>query len=316
MEVDMPAAVKSEFSRTHPQEPSFVSLVSGWAQQGVQTLFATQRIFLDLVMRQNANVMHAMRQHLSDPHHSPTTILNEIAGEGVSNYIQGQTILLDLAQQQNEILMSGVKERVGSWPAAEALTDLLRRTLDTFIEMQHEFLKIADHQTQDWLEAAKAGKPYHTEHLVKAARDSMESFVKTQKRFLDVVADETLKATGAKHHEAGARKMKTAELSELAREATKSFVEAQKKLFDVAGRQMTTNVKTAGKAMELLKFPSVPLAELTREGVQSYVNAQKALMEVMLKPTEVHKHPMKPARTARKGKVRVAKKEAMAARVA
>lgn len=308
----MPAAVKSEFSRSHHEEPSFVSLVSGWAQQGVQTLFATQRILLDMVMRQNSNVMHAMRQHLSDPHHSPTAILNDIAGEGVSNYIQGQTVLLELAQQQNGILMGGVKERVGNWPAAQAFAELLRRTLDTFIEMQHEFLKIADQQTQDWLEAAKAGKPYQSEHLIRAARDSMEAFVKTQKRFLDVIADEALKATGGKHHETGTRK-KTVELPELAREATKSFIEAQKKLFDVAGRQMTMNVKTAGKAMELLKFPSVPLAELTREGVQSYVNAQKALMEVMLKPTEVQKHPTGPARGVRKPKTRVAKKEAMAA---
>ena len=312
----MPAAVKSEFSRTHPQEPSFVSLVSGWAQQGVQTLFATQRILLDLVMRQNANVMHALRQHLSDPQHSPTTMLNDIAGEGVSNYIEGQTILLELAQQQNEILMSGLKERVGNWPAAQAMTELLRRTLDTFIDMQQEFLKIAEQQTQGWLEAVKAGKPYQSEHLIKAARESMETFVKAQKKFLDVIADETLKATGAKHHETGARKAKREEVSELAREATKSFVEAQKKLFDVAGRQMTTNVKTAGKAMELLKFPSVPLAELTREGVQSYVNAQKALMEVMLKPTEVHKHTAKPGRTVKKRAVRHTKKESVTAGVA
>jgi hypothetical protein len=317
----MPAAVKSEFSRTHPHEPSFVSLLSGWAQQGVQTLFATQRILLDLVMRQNANVMHALRQHLSDPHYSPNTIMGEIASDGMSNFIQGQVILLELAQQQNAILMGGVKERVGNWPAAQALTDLLRRTLDSFIDMQQEFLTIADEQTQDWLEAAKAGKPYQSEYLIKAARDSMESFVKAQKKFLDVITDETLKATGGKHHDGVTRKVKSTEVAELAREATKSFVDAQKKLFDVAGRQMSSNVKTAGKAMELLKFPSVPLAELTREGVQSYVNAQKALMEVMLKPTEVQKHPVRPAhvraRSARgRTKARPAKHEAMAAGVA
>ena len=68
-------------------------------------------------MRQNANVMHAVRQQLSDPHHSPTAILSEVAGQGVSNFIEGQKILLDLGQQQNEILLSGVKERVGDWPA-------------------------------------------------------------------------------------------------------------------------------------------------------------------------------------------------------
>jgi len=313
----MPAAVKSESTRTHPREPSFVSLLTGWAQQGVQTLFSTQRILLDLVMRQNANVMHALHQHLSDPEHSPSVMLNEMAGEGMTNFIEGQVILLELAQQQNEILMNGVKERVGNWPAAEALTDLIRRTLDGFIDMQQQFLKIADDQTHNWLQASKAGKPYQSEHLVKAAREGMENFVKAQKQFLEVVADETLKATGAKHRELGARKAKAAELSELAREATKSFVDAQKKLFDVAGRQMSSNVKSAGKAMELLKFPSVPLAELTREGVQSYVNAQKALMEVMLKPTDHEKHVPKPA--VHRGKKRTAphaKKEAVSAGVA
>jgi HEPN domain-containing protein len=289
MEVSyMPAAVKSEFSRTHPREPSFVSLLSGWAQQGVQTLFSTQRILIDLVMRQNASVMHALRQHLSDPHHSPTAILSEVAGEGMSNFIEGQTILLQLAQQQSEILMGGVKERMGNWPAAHALTDLLRRSLDTFVEMQQEFLKIAEKQTHSWIEAAKAGKPYQSEHLVKAAHEAMENFVKAQKQFLDVITDETLKATGGKPVPS-AKKIKKTELSELAREATKSFVDAQKKLFDVAGRQMSANVKTVGKTLEFAKLPSIPLAELTREGVQSYVDAQKALMDVMLKPGNGHK---------------------------
>lgn len=304
----MPAAVKSEFSRTHPREPSFVSLLSGWAQQGVQTLFSTQRILLDLVMRQNASVMHTLRQHLSDPHHSPTVILSEMAGEGMSNFIEGQAILLDLAQQQTEILMGGVKERMGDWPPAQAMADLLRRSLDTFIEMQQEFLKIAEKQTQSWIEAAKAGKPYQGEHLVKAAHESMENFVKAQKQFLDVITDETLKATGGKHA-AGVKKVKKAELAELAREATKSFVEAQKKLFDVAGRQMSANVKGVGKTLELVKLPSLPLAELTREGVQSYVDAQKALMDVMLKPN--HKPAAKTARHVRRPP-RAAKKEAAA----
>ena len=277
-------------------------------------MFSTQRILLDLVMRQNANVMHAVHQHLSDPEHSPSVILNEMASEGMSNFVEGQAILLELAQQQNEILMNGVKERVGDWPPAQALTELIRRTLDNFIDMQREYLKIADKQTQSWFEALMAGKPYQSEHLMKAARDGMDTFVKAQKRFLDVIADETLKATGAKH-DGAAKKMKPADLSHLAREATKSFVDAQKKLFDVAGQQMSTNVKTAGRTMELLKLPSVPLAELTREGVQSYVNAQKALMEVVLKPNQAEKHATKPATRSTRKRPR-ARKEAVAAGVA
>src|SRR5271165_6155603 len=122
----MPTNVKHESSRTlFGETSSFVSLLSGWAQQGVQSFFATQRILVDLAMRQNASLMHSVRQQLSDPNHSPTAILSEVTAEGMANFIEGQKILLELGQKQNEILMNGVKERVGDWPAAEAVADLL-----------------------------------------------------------------------------------------------------------------------------------------------------------------------------------------------
>jgi hypothetical protein len=284
----MPATTKNETSRTHPRESSFVSILSGWAQQGVQGFFATQRILLDLAMKQNAAVMQAVRQQLTDPEHSPTAILSDMAGEGVNNFIEGQKVLLTLGKEQNEILMAGVKERLGAIPAAYVLTDLLQRTVETFIDMQEEFLKIAGKQTHVWVEAAKAGKPYQPEHVVDLAREGLETFVKAQKQFLDVIVDETAKATGGKKGEA--KKLKKAELADLARQATESFIEAQKKLVDIAGKQMNANVKTAGKTFELIRpFPFLPLAELTREGVKSYVDAQRALMDAVVKPAGEHK---------------------------
>ncbi len=297
----MPVATKTETSRTHPRDSSFISVLSGWTQQGVQTFFATQRIILDLAMRQNANIMHAVREQLTDPHHSPTAVLSEVAGEGVNNFIEGQKILLDLGKKQKEILINGVKERIGDYPAAHAMTDLLGRSVDTFIHMQEEFLKIAGKQAHTWVEAAKAGKPFEAEHLVDLAREGMENFAKAQKQFLDVIADETAKATGGKKTEY--KKVKHTELSEMAREVSESLIEAQKKLVDVAGKQMNANVKTAGKSLELLRpFPFVPLAELTREGVKSYVDAQKALMDVVVKPVGEHKHPGKPVHHAKKAR--------------
>jgi hypothetical protein len=279
-----------ETSRPHPRESSFISVLSGWAQQGVQSFFATQRILLDLAMRQNANVMHAIRQQLTDPHHSPTAILSEVAGEGMTNFIEGQRVLLDLGKQQNAILMTAARERVGEWPAAQAMTDMLQRSVETFIHMQEEFLKIAGKQTHTWMEAAKAGKPYEADHLLVLAREGMENFMKAQKQFLDVIADETAKATGSKKPTIAGRKIKKTEMTELARKASEAFIDAQKKLVDIAGRQMNAHVRTAGKGLDLLQpFPFVPLAELTREGVKSYVDAQKALMEVMVKPVNDHR---------------------------
>ena len=86
------------------------------------------------------------------------------------------------------------------------MTDLLRRSVETFIHMQQEFLKIAGKQTHTWVEAAKAGKPFDGEHLVDLAREGMENFVKAQKQFLDVIAEETAKATGAKQANGAARR--------------------------------------------------------------------------------------------------------------
>jgi hypothetical protein len=308
----MEATARVETARTHPREPSFVSVVSGWAQQGVHSFFATQRILLDLAMRQNANIMQALRHNLNDPHHSPTAILSEVAGEGMTNFIEGQKILLDLGKKQNAILMTGLKERIGDSPAAQALTDLLQRSVETFVHMQHEFLKVAEKQTHTWVQAAKAGKPYESQHLLALAREGLDNFVNAQKQFLDIIAEETAKATGGKRAK-GVKKIKQTELSELAHQATESFIDAQKKLVDVAGKQMSASVKTTGSALELLRpFPLVPFGDLVREGVKSYVDAQKALMDAVVKPAAEPRHRVVASRRGRKpGKY--AKKEAAAA---
>src|ERR1700746_267479 len=211
----MPAAERTE-SRIHPRESSFVALLTGWAQQGVQSFFATQRILLDLAMRQNASIMHSVRQQMSDPHYPPTAILGEVAGDGVNNFLEGQKVLLELGQKQNEILMTGVKERIGGCPGAQAITELLQGSVDTFVRMRHEFLKIAGKQPHTGIEAAKAGKPYQSQDLVEMAREGMEKFVKAQKEFMDGIADEMAKATGANNTN-GVKKMKKTEMAALAR---------------------------------------------------------------------------------------------------
>jgi hypothetical protein len=293
--LEVPMAPVAKHETAHPKESSTISVLSGWAQQGVQTLFATQRILLDLAMRQNASIMHAVRQQLSDPHHSPSAILGEIADEGMTNFLAGQKVLLELGKEQNEILMTGIKERVGDCPRRRAMIDLVRRSVDTFIQMQEEYLKIASKQSHTWLESAKNGKPYQPEHVIDLAREGMENFVKAQKKFLDVVAEETAKATGTRHAETG--KMKKTEVAALARQASDSLIEAQRKLVDVAGQQMSASVEAAGKTVDLFRpFPFLPLNDLTREVVKSYVDAQKALMEVVVKTpherkTVTERHP-------------------------
>lgn len=285
----------------HPS--SFLTLLSGWVQQGVESFFATQRILVDLAMRQNAVAMKSLRQGFSDPEHSPVEILTELAVEGTSSFVEAQRILLNLAQEENTILLNAVKERTAESAPAVAATNLMRRTIDTFLGMQQEFLKITSKQTLDWLEGARKGK-IGGNHLVEMARESMHTFVQAQKKFLDVVAQETTHMTSAREK---VKPIKKTELSKLAREASNAFIEAQKKLLDVAGQQMNVNLKVATRTLELMNPARLlPMANLTGNGIKSFVDAEKALIGTMVKPVVGRMPRKRPARPRKMAKAAVA----------
>ena len=173
--------------------------------------------------------------------------------------------------------------------------------MDTFIDMQQHFLSIAAKQTDAWIDAAKSGEPFR-EGLAELAREGMENFVRSQKKFLDVIAEETAHATGAPPTAKHAAK-KT-EVTELARQAAEAFIDAQKKLLDVATQQMAVNMKTARKTMEVVNpIPAGTLKELTQQTVDGFVAAQKALLDVMAKPArapEAHEARAHPKAAPRK----------------
>jgi hypothetical protein len=264
--------------------PSFTSLLTGWVQQGVESFFATQQILVDVAMRQNALATKTLREGIFDPEHSPAAILTELAMEGTSSFVEAQKILLNLAHQENEIMMNAGKERISGSARAVAMTDLVRRSLDTFIRMQQDFLATTSKQTLHWLEAVKAGKGYQNTHLVELAREGMDTFVQAQKKFLDVIAQEGAKVTSGKHEQHG-KAVKKTELSKLAGEATNAFIDAQKRLLEVVAQQTNVNLKAASRTIALIS-PSrfSPMANLTGEGVKSFVTAERALIESMIKP--------------------------------
>jgi len=294
------------------RESSFVNLLSGWVQQGVENFFATQRILVDLAMRQNGTVVDVMREKLTAPDFRPVAVVKEFAGEGLANFIEGQKLILGLAQRESEILATGMKQRVGGFVVTDALVETIRRSVDTFIELQLEYLKSASKQVHGRLAAVKAGEMYEGESVVELAREGLENFVHAQKKFLSVIAEETSKVTGSM--EQTVSKTRKTELTELAREAADSFIDAQKKLMDVAARQVHVSLKAAGTAAKMM--PPVPyrdFPDLTREGFKSFVEAEKAVIESVTKRPEPKKGHVKVAHkathtvkhTARKPKPRV-----------
>jgi len=307
----MPRNGKPESSSVHTGDSSFVSLLSGWVQQGVENFFATQRILVDLAMTQNTNVMNMVRKRFADPAFCPGAVVSELAGEAMSNFIEGQKLLLNLVQREHEIVTEGVKERVSGSTTAVAVTELAQRGFNAFIDMQLDFLKMAHKQTHAWLNAVKAGKPFDTENLVEMAREGMDNFVHTQKKFLDMIAEETTKATSGKEP---VRKVKKTELAELAKEATEAFIDAQKKLIDVAGQQVNAGMSAAGKAVNMIApFPFIPIPDLTREGVKNFVTAEKALIDTVMQRPEGKPAGKATMHRGRKRPMRTIKVEAAAA---
>ena len=265
---------------TQERASSFVSLLSGWVQQGLESFLATQRILVDLAMRQNTNAMKTIRERLSESEEKDGAmkIITEIAVEGTANFVEAQRILLDLAQQENEIVMNGVKERVSQYGAAVALTNVLRRSIDTFVETQQNFLVLANKRTQGWLQSQDAKEKAG---LAELASEAMEEFVAAQKKFLDVVSEET-SSDGKNEH--GGKKVSKTELAKLGRDAADSFIEAQKKLLDLAGQQLNVSMQSASRAFEMkLPFRLLPMADIAGEGVKSFVDAEKALVDSMMK---------------------------------
>lgn len=285
------------------RESSFVNLLSGWVQQGVENFFATQRILVDLAMRQNGTVIDVLREKLTAPDFRPVTVAKEFAGEGLANFIEGQKLLLGLAQRENEILATGIKERVGGFAVTDALVNTIHRSIDTFVEMQMEYLKSAGKHVHGRLAAVKAGEEYEGDTVVELAREGLENFVQAQKKFLHVVAEETSTLTGGK--EITPSKVKKTALTELAQDAADAFVDVQKKLMDVAARQVHVTLKTAGTAAKMM--PTVPYREipdLTREGFRSFVEAEKAVLESVTKRPEARKAPAKTARRVERARAR------------
>ena len=120
------------------------------------------------------------------------------------------------------------------------MTNVIRRSIDTFVEMQQNFLVLANKRTQNWLQSCAKG----ISGLAGIASEAMEEFVAAQKKFLDVISEE---ASGEAKKEHAGKKTKT-EVAKLGREAADAFIEAQKKLLDLAGQQMNVNMQAASRA--------------------------------------------------------------------
>ena len=221
----------------------------------------------------------------SKHNHGAMGILTELALEGTSSFVEAQRTLLSLAQQENEIVLNGVKQQVAAFQPAVAITDLVRRSLDTFIGMQQDFLTIGSKQALHILEAGN-GRSDFLALAFEFAREEMDAFIHAHKKLLDVFSEETANVTsGQGDHKAPP--VKKDEWAKAARGAAEAFLEAQKNLLDIVGQQMNVNLDAAAQAADFLS-PSkfLPMAVSAGDRVKSFVNAETAMVGSIFKPSK------------------------------
>lgn len=240
-----------------------------------------------------------MAAHTKHEQYSPLDVLTELAVEGTSSLVEAQRTLLDLAKHENDILFNGVRERIGDFVPGIAMTDMVRRSVDTLIGMQQELLTATTRQTMQWIESEKSGKDDRSVRLMELAREAVETFTRTQQKFLEVVEQESVRATSGKltHHEEATKKT---QLAVLAREAANAFIEAQKKLLDVMSQQMNVNLDLSTKSIGLMSPAKLmPTANLTQEGIKNFFKTESDLVGSLISPRKP-----KPAGRAKPGRNR------------
>jgi hypothetical protein len=152
-----------------------------------------------------------------------------------------------------------------------------------FVAMQKKYLDMVNQQSQAVVEAIKEGKAFEGKDLAEITRESVDNFVHTQKKFLDLVTDVTRAEPNGKAPK-GAKPAARVKITELAKEGMDKFVDSQKKLLDLATHEIEGAMKTAKEVVRPSPEPSTSLGEFARKGVENFINAQKSLLDVAMKP--------------------------------
>ena len=249
-----------------------------------------------------------MRTHTnSHEERSPLALLTELAMEGTSSLVEAQRTLLTLAQQENDIFLNGLKTRIGGFLPGVAMTDMVQRSVEVLISMQQELLTATSKQTSEWVEAEKRSNPDHSARLAELASEAVETFTRAQKKLLEVVAQESARASSGKPVR-DEQPVKKTELVVLAREAANAFIEAQKELLDVMGQQMNVNLDLTARSMKMMSPEQLlPMASFSPESVKNFFDTETSLIGSLVKP-----HKPKGAGRAKPGRGRTRQSKAVA----
>jgi hypothetical protein len=250
---------------------------------------AAQRILMDLAAQENALLIGMAREQFGKVGFRPDVSLAGMADEGVKSVAAAEKILLDLAAGETALVTEGMKEGLRLPPSAAVVADVMRHRVDTLVGMQKHMLDAAAEQTHAVAESYKEGEGLKAgARVAELARRGMEGFVESEKKFLDLAAQEITAMTkgGKRSVKAPRERMKV--LTQMAREGAEKYMHAQKKLLDLAIEELEKVGKAKGERKEARKETRKetrpPWAELTEKSVKNLVAAEKSLLDLTIKP--------------------------------
>ena len=264
------------------------SVLAGWARQGVESFVAAQKILLDLTAQENALAIGMVRERLSNVDFRPGASVAKFADQSMEGFTTAGKILLELAAGETALVMDGMKEGFRLPVAAGTVAEVIRHRVQTLIGLQKDLLDAAAEQTHTVAQSYQAGKGLKAgTSLAGLARRGLESFVETEKKFLDLAAHEVTMATKGGPVPPRQHRERTKVLTHLAREGVEKYIDAQKKLLNLAIDQFESTAETATEARRApRREPRTSFAELTEKSVRNLVTAQKSLMDLAIKPAK------------------------------
>jgi hypothetical protein len=262
------------------------NLLTGWARQGVQSFVAAQKILMDLAAQENAMLIGMVRERLNKPGFRPGVSMAGLAEKGVENLANAGKILLDLAACETSLAVDGLKEGLRLPMAAEAMAEVARHRVDTFIELQKNLLDATAEQAHAVAESYREGEKVRAAaNVAELARRGIEGFVESEKKFLDLAAQEVSAVTKGDKRAHKAPKERMEVLTKVMREGAEKYMETQKKLMELALEQLEETAKPS-RGHKVAGHKDMPPMwnELTEKSVKNFVNAEKSLLDLAMKP--------------------------------
>ncbi len=191
----MPRAKKEETTTETtetPNESNMGAIPTEWATAVVNQLVEAQKMWLELVTKQNQLVFKTISEVSGLTSNAPTEALAAWAKQGMEGFIEAQKKWSEIAMAQSSQLMTAVQ--AGANFADPAVLGSLQATagqgLETIVKMRMAWLDFASQQNAQVLDAMKQGLNLDDSNpatmLVNFAQSSMNSYVEVQKRWLDM----------------------------------------------------------------------------------------------------------------------------------